>query len=149
MHVPRKPPRCRFSLILCSRPCVDSGGSIFFLAVGLSLVLGLDSLINSKSRWNKLRSGAMQLESTIWKYRTRVGNFEIVGTRARAAHDSAHGPSCNTRLPRSQPTPLHHCGECYPPLSRLTRTCTETVPLVVCMWLHRRVCGCACARSRA
>eukprot|EP00966_Prymnesium_polylepis_P010853 249905-Prymnesium_polylepis.1 len=39
--------------------------------------MSIEGLINAKSRWRQLRSGAGALESILWTYRARVGNFEL------------------------------------------------------------------------
>lgn len=49
----------------------------FLLSVLASILISLETLINSKMRWRQLRSGAGSLEALIWCFRTRVGAFEL------------------------------------------------------------------------
>ena len=49
----------------------------FILNAVVGLLVSVDSFINSKARWRRLRNGAGALHSTIWCYRTRVGAFEL------------------------------------------------------------------------
>jgi hypothetical protein len=50
---------------------------VFLLAVFGTLLLALETTLNSKNRWRQLRSSAGALESIIYQYRTRVGYFEL------------------------------------------------------------------------
>jgi len=50
---------------------------VFFLSLSVSLLVSIDALTQSKSKWRLLRSSAHGLESMLWLYRTRVGPFEI------------------------------------------------------------------------
>ena len=47
------------------------------LSVSASALISLRGFFNAKARWRQLRSGAGLLESIIWCYRTRVGDFEL------------------------------------------------------------------------
>ena len=53
------------------------GHVVFAITLGISFVLALDTMVNSKSRWRQLRAGAGALQSVIWLYRTRCGDFEL------------------------------------------------------------------------
>ena len=46
------------------------------LALLLTLLLGIQGFFRSDVRWRQLRASAMQLESIIWKHRTRVEVFK-------------------------------------------------------------------------
>jgi len=50
---------------------------LFSLSLVNALVLSLVAVWNPVSRWRQLRSAANSLESAIWKYRARVGEFQI------------------------------------------------------------------------
>lgn len=50
---------------------------VFGLALGVTLVIAFEALFNSKARWRQLRSAAGSLESLVYLYRTRVGQFEL------------------------------------------------------------------------
>ena len=41
------------------------------------LVLMVDWILNPKHRWHQLRSSSIVLESTVWKFRTRIGPFRL------------------------------------------------------------------------
>lgn len=56
--------------------------SVFAISITLSFIIGVDRILSPKTRWRKLRSSASSLQSIIWCYRTRVGNFEIGETNA-------------------------------------------------------------------
>ena len=55
----------------------DYANLAFLLAVGASVLISIESILNAKQRWRQLRSGAGSLESIIWCFRTRVGIFEL------------------------------------------------------------------------
>ena len=48
----------------------------FITSLLLSAVVGLDSLFSPRKKWRNLRVASVSLESKIWKFRTRVGEFE-------------------------------------------------------------------------
>jgi hypothetical protein len=51
---------------------------IFLLSLASTLVIAVTRYLNPTERWRHLRSAACHLESTIWRYRTRVGpEFEV------------------------------------------------------------------------
>lgn len=49
--------------------------SIFVISALTTMIVSFDGLFNAKSRWHHLRTSACKLESIIWQYRTRVGDF--------------------------------------------------------------------------
>jgi len=49
----------------------------FVISAAAAVLVSVDGLLNAKGRWRQLRSGAGSLESMIWCYRTRVGDFEL------------------------------------------------------------------------
>ena len=49
---------------------------IFALTVLSTLVLSAMVYVNPNQRWRQLRSSACKLESLVWQYRTRLGEFE-------------------------------------------------------------------------
>ena len=51
--------------------------ALFALSLVLSMIISLDSLLDYKSKWRELRRGSGALQSVIWTYRTRVGQFEM------------------------------------------------------------------------
>eukprot|EP00966_Prymnesium_polylepis_P130423 3016486-Prymnesium_polylepis.1 len=55
--------------------------AVFAVSVAVSLLISIEAVLHAKSRWRQLRSGAGSLESIIWSYRTRVGNFELDESR--------------------------------------------------------------------
>ena len=50
---------------------------VFGLTLGAAVLMSFDSLTNAKTRWRQLRSSAGLLESLLYLYRTRVGQFEL------------------------------------------------------------------------
>ena len=60
----------------------------FVLSAFSAVLVSVDSLFNAKSRWRQLRSSAGALESLIWCYRTRVGDFEITSAVSRQSENS-------------------------------------------------------------
>jgi hypothetical protein len=50
---------------------------VFGLTLGATLMVSVDALFNAKARWRLLRSAAGSLESLLFLYRTRVGQFEL------------------------------------------------------------------------
>ena len=50
---------------------------IFLFSLLISLLVSLEGIFNSKSRWRVLRASSGSLESMIWCYRTRVLHFEL------------------------------------------------------------------------
>eukprot|EP00802_Teleaulax_amphioxeia_P017468 Tamp_17625.p1 GENE.Tamp_17625~~Tamp_17625.p1 ORF type:complete len:391 (+),score=57.45 Tamp_17625:1-1173(+) len=50
---------------------------VFGLTMGATLLISFDALFNAKARWRQLRSSAGSLESLLYLYRTRVGQFEL------------------------------------------------------------------------
>ena len=50
---------------------------VFGLTLGATLLISFDALFNAKARWRQLRSAAGSLESLLYLYRTRVGQFEL------------------------------------------------------------------------
>ena len=66
----------------------DAGGGqwpiediVFALSVAVSILVSLEAVLHSKARWRQLRSGACALQSTIWRYRSRTGPFEVEESR--------------------------------------------------------------------
>ena len=55
----------------------DNLHAVFFVAVVFSILVSLEGMLNPKARWRQLRSSAMSLQSIIWRYRTRTGEFEV------------------------------------------------------------------------
>ena len=51
--------------------------TLFALSMAGSCVLIADRFFNPSQRGGQLRAGAAQLESIIWKFRTRVGAFAV------------------------------------------------------------------------
>jgi len=49
----------------------------FFISISVNLVISLDSMLNPRTRWRKLRSSANAMQSIIWCYRTRTGPFAV------------------------------------------------------------------------
>ena len=56
------------------------GDLVFALSLLISALYSVDSLIQARSRWRALRSSAGELESLIWRYRTRVEPFTVGST---------------------------------------------------------------------
>jgi len=56
------------------------GDLVFALSLLVSALYSVDSLIQARSRWRALRSSAGELESMIWRYRTRVEPFTVGST---------------------------------------------------------------------
>jgi len=52
--------------------------ALYGLATVITVLSGLDSLLNPNRRWHQLRSMACSMEATIWMYRARVGRFQQV-----------------------------------------------------------------------
>jgi hypothetical protein len=52
--------------------------ALYGLATVITVLSGLDSLLNPNRRWHQLRSMACTMEATIWMYRARVGRFQQV-----------------------------------------------------------------------
>ena len=50
---------------------------VFGFTVGATLLISFEALFNAKARWRKLRSSAGSLESILFLYRTRVGQFAL------------------------------------------------------------------------
>eukprot|EP00929_Paragymnodinium_shiwhaense_P084675 TRINITY_DN452_c0_g1_i2.p1 TRINITY_DN452_c0_g1~~TRINITY_DN452_c0_g1_i2.p1 ORF type:complete len:985 (+),score=113.78 TRINITY_DN452_c0_g1_i2:91-3045(+) len=77
---------------LTGHPLVDSypdlpdilAQVVFYISVAISLLAGINGLVNPKARWRHLRSCAGVLQSTIWLYRTRVEPFELDDNRQDA-----------------------------------------------------------------
>eukprot|EP00929_Paragymnodinium_shiwhaense_P084674 TRINITY_DN452_c0_g1_i1.p1 TRINITY_DN452_c0_g1~~TRINITY_DN452_c0_g1_i1.p1 ORF type:complete len:993 (+),score=115.47 TRINITY_DN452_c0_g1_i1:91-3069(+) len=74
---------------LTGHPLVDSypdlpdilAQVVFYISVAISLLAGMNGLVNPKARWRHLRSSAGVLQSAIWLYRTRVEPFELDDSR--------------------------------------------------------------------
>merc|ERR1712232_1072859 len=49
----------------------------FFLGFLATALVSVESFFNATSRWRQLRSSANNLETAIWFYRTRSGDFEL------------------------------------------------------------------------
>ena len=54
---------------------------VFGVSLASSVIISLDSLMDSKSKWRQLRRGAGALQSAIWSYRSRVGPFSMKDSR--------------------------------------------------------------------
>ena len=63
---------------------------VFGVSLALSVIISLDSLMDSKSKWRQLRRGAGALQSVIWSYRSRVGPFSMKDRRRNGT--TAGGP---------------------------------------------------------
>jgi hypothetical protein len=50
---------------------------VFGLTVFATLLISVDTLLNTKSRWRHLRSSAGMIEGILFQYRTRVGQFAL------------------------------------------------------------------------
>jgi hypothetical protein len=57
---------------------------IFAVALLSSAVISLNAYLNPTKRWRHLRSCACLLESTLWRYRTRVSEFVTSSTNPKA-----------------------------------------------------------------
>ena len=68
--------------------------SVFFLSLAASALVSIDGMLNPKSRWRQLRSGANSLQSTVWQYRTRVGPFELEDARRDSTRPEAQLCQC-------------------------------------------------------
>jgi hypothetical protein len=60
---------------LMSMPAATVRTAIFSLTLFGSFVYSIDSVLDAKERWRQLRGSAGALESIIFRYRTRVGEF--------------------------------------------------------------------------
>eukprot|EP00747_Dinoflagellata_sp_TGD_P097564 gnl/TRDRNA2_/TRDRNA2_167169_c1_seq2.p1 gnl/TRDRNA2_/TRDRNA2_167169_c1~~gnl/TRDRNA2_/TRDRNA2_167169_c1_seq2.p1 ORF type:complete len:849 (-),score=166.45 gnl/TRDRNA2_/TRDRNA2_167169_c1_seq2:263-2809(-) len=49
---------------------------ILCLALGASFINGWVTMIDPNRKWRQLKGGALSLESEIWKFRTRVGDYQ-------------------------------------------------------------------------
>jgi len=59
---------------------VDTSGwrhIVFGLTLTATLFISFDALFNAKARWRQLRSSAGSLQSLLFLYRTRIGQFEL------------------------------------------------------------------------
>ena len=56
--------------------------TLFSLAMAGSVVLIADNFFNPMQRGGQLRAGAAQLQSTIWRFRTRIGAFAVPQSNA-------------------------------------------------------------------
>ncbi len=54
-----------------------TGSLIFYLSVASTFVTALNAYINPSGRWRQIRSTTCNLESAIWQYRTRTGQFKM------------------------------------------------------------------------
>ena len=59
-------------------PSTRLQNALYGLATVITVLSGLDSLLNPNRRWHQLRSMSCSLEATIWMYRARVGRFQQV-----------------------------------------------------------------------
>ena len=50
---------------------------VFVLTVLSGAVISVESFLKPKPKWQALRRGAFKLESLLWCYRTRVGQFRL------------------------------------------------------------------------
>ena len=65
------------------------GDLVFALSLLVSALYSVDSLIQARSRWRALRSSAGELESMIWRYRSRVEPFTVGSTTQNAGPEWA------------------------------------------------------------
>lgn len=56
--------------------------AVFAVSMALAFVSGLEKVLQPKNRWRLLRATSEQLESIIWCYRTRVGQFAVPANRS-------------------------------------------------------------------
>ena len=99
-------------------PCLAS-------AVAFSILVSLDGMLNPKARWRQLRSGAISLQSIIWKYRTRTGRSS--STRASAAQ--RHPRFCSAPRSTNGATTWSPCGlEDDQPLTQVPETRVPPLP---------------------
>merc|ERR1712113_229950 len=68
---------------------VNMSDVVFMISVVGTLLLALETLLNSKNRWRQLRSSAGALESIIYQYRSRVGYFELDETSTTSQRPEA------------------------------------------------------------
>ena len=66
-------------------PSTQLQHALYGLATFITVLSGLDSLLNPTRRWHQLRSMACSMEATIWMYRARVGRFQQVSSVSRSA----------------------------------------------------------------
>ena len=57
---------------------------VFGLSIFVTLLISIDTLLNSKARWRHLRSSAGSLKSLLFQYRTRVGQFGLDVTNSES-----------------------------------------------------------------
>eukprot|EP00928_Gymnodinium_smaydae_P018142 TRINITY_DN16905_c0_g2_i1.p1 TRINITY_DN16905_c0_g2~~TRINITY_DN16905_c0_g2_i1.p1 ORF type:complete len:1211 (-),score=206.07 TRINITY_DN16905_c0_g2_i1:188-3775(-) len=71
------PPECSDanSLGLQGMDRQTASTTLFLISVCSSVLISIEGYQNSGQRWRQLRTAAQSLESTIWRYRTRVGEF--------------------------------------------------------------------------
>jgi hypothetical protein len=75
-------------------PDTWSGTVVFVLSVAGSFALTAIAYINPSMKWHSLRSLACQLESVLWLYRTRVGDFAVSGRLPRSPSCASHYDCC-------------------------------------------------------
>ncbi|CAK9092698.1 unnamed protein product [Durusdinium trenchii] len=56
---------------------MSSADLLFLLALLSSATLSIEGMFRPKPRWRALRAAASSLESIIWSYRARVGEFQV------------------------------------------------------------------------
>ena len=77
------------TLAVSSVPALDGSGGVlrevvFALTVVVACIVSIESFMNAKARWRRLRASAGSLHSIIWCYRTRVGQFELQPSQPEA-----------------------------------------------------------------
>jgi hypothetical protein len=108
----------------------DEAQFAFGLSIAASFLNGLEKFLNPKERWRRLKFSALSMEATIWKYRTRVGEFKVPSESSQVAEENMRkalikwreelvdgGDLQVTALGRSYPARIfkhHQFSECGP-----------------------------------
>lgn len=53
------------------------GDCVFIGALLITFIVSAGAMFNQTARWRQLRASAGALESIVWQYRTRVGEFVL------------------------------------------------------------------------
>eukprot|EP00931_Biecheleriopsis_adriatica_P103028 TRINITY_DN77917_c0_g1_i1.p1 TRINITY_DN77917_c0_g1~~TRINITY_DN77917_c0_g1_i1.p1 ORF type:complete len:1060 (+),score=124.93 TRINITY_DN77917_c0_g1_i1:117-3182(+) len=61
---------------------------VFALSLIVSGVVSISAFVNPTKRWRHLRRCACSLESVLWQYRTRVGDFAVSATNPKGPEDA-------------------------------------------------------------
>ena len=54
-----------------------TGSLIFYLSIASTFVIALNAYVNPNGRWKQIRDTTCDLESAIWQFRTRTGQFKV------------------------------------------------------------------------